>query len=252
VVPKRDPHDDYPPVSGRLTRRQRGFIFVGALGFGVLGILATFKTENEAGTAVSLLMCGVLLLVAVQGTKVQRISAGDHSLELAASRGVVAAQAVAESKEDPDAALERLEHYEALDPLAQVDPRISSAKSSIYERQVWNAVILARYEIGGTEAGGLDDAGKLHVIRGRRILVETRYRLPYRNIYPTDARRIREMASRSTADGALVVSNVSPTQQAEVLLDQTTPPVTLVQWDPDAGPEHVGRALEDLLAKIPS
>jgi hypothetical protein len=64
-----------------LSGGQRFVLFCAALFFGVLGVAAMFWSSNEAGSAVAVLLCGLLVFVAIQGTKVQRISAGDNSLD---------------------------------------------------------------------------------------------------------------------------------------------------------------------------
>jgi hypothetical protein len=101
--------------------------------FGGLGFLAMFKTENEAGTAVALVVAGILLLIAIQGSQLLRVFAGEHGIELADTRAAIAVQATAEP--NPLTAEAILDAYEAADPNAAKDPAFSSAKALNYELQ---------------------------------------------------------------------------------------------------------------------
>jgi hypothetical protein len=251
--------EDFQDDGSRSPSHMAGWqrVSIGLMGalFGIFGVVAIFKTENEAGVAVSLLACGVLLLIAIQGTKVQRISAGDNSIELAEirraeTRRAVAEQAKAEAAEDPSSAQERIEHYESIDPQSRVDPSLQSAKALIYERQVQMAVMPARYDIDPIDGRSLEYDGMLQSIRGKRVLIEVRYRLPHRRLYPADVRRIRELTAAARADGTLVVSNVGPTPQAVRDLEDSRPPVNLIVWDPDSGIAPIKAALESLLKAI--
>src|SRR5688572_2023397 len=82
-VAMRDDSDLTPFPRENLSGAQRWLLGPGGLVFGGIGVAAIFLAENEAGSAVALLICGVLVLVAIQGTKVQRISAGENSVDFA-------------------------------------------------------------------------------------------------------------------------------------------------------------------------
>src|SRR5215475_11476366 len=157
-------------------------------------------------------MSGVLLLIAVQGVKVQRISAGDSAIELAEIRKGVAEQAEASATENPDEAEELLDSYEAADPQARADPSISAAKASIYERQAVGAVRRAMEAID-PEFHLTDDTTPVIRTRGRALLIETKYRLPHRKLYLNDARQVAALITATSADGALLISNVRPTTE---------------------------------------
>jgi hypothetical protein len=240
---------DHSRSQRSLSLWQRLLLGLGALAFGGLGVLAIFTTENEAGTAVALLGCGVLLLIAVQGTMVQRISAGDKSIELAEVRRSIAEQAKAEAADNPEAAIELIQSYEMADPRSQADPSISSAKASIYDSQVIGAVMMEMTEIS-PEAQVLDGgvAGALlrYEVDERVVIVEAKYRLPHRRLYLSDIRRARSVLAANRAAGALVVSNVGMTADARDLLNESAPPIEVVVWDPVAGNGPVRTGLHRL------
>ena len=245
----RDSAVEEPRQAGRLTRWQRAWLFASAVAFGGLGVLAIFATENEAGTAVALLLCGVLLLVAIQGSMVQRITAGDKSIELAYVRRNIAEQAKSEAQDDPDSARELIEAYQAADPGSQGDPLIASAKASIYESQVLAAVMIAMPEIApGSQVAGGDDV--LYRVDGKGLVVEAKYRLPHRRLYPNDIRKLLERLAARPATAMLIVSNVGLTKEAQRLLDESQHLIRVVDWNPDDGPEPVRTALAELLGSM--
>jgi hypothetical protein len=131
-----DDIDARSPFTGRLVPWQRWLLALGAVLFAGLGVSAIFLTDNEAGTAVALLLSGVLLIVAVQGTGIHKISAGDKSVELASIRRSMADRVRAVAQDDPKAALQTLDAYQAADPDSQYDAALSAARVDIYERQV--------------------------------------------------------------------------------------------------------------------
>jgi hypothetical protein len=242
----RDSAIEEPRQAGRLTRWQRAWLVASAVAFGGLGVLAIFTTENEAGTAVALLLCGVLLLVAIQGMMVQRITAGDKSIELAYVRRNIAEQAKSEAHDDPDGARELIEAYQAADPGSRGDPLIASAKASIYESQVLAAVMIAMPEIApGAQVAGGDDV--LYQVDGNGLVVEAKYRLPHRRLYPNDIRKLLSRLAARPSTAMLIVSNVGVTREAQRLLEESQHLIKLVEWNPDDGPEPVRTALAELL-----
>lgn len=126
-----DDVDTSPLPTGRLAPWQRWLLALGGVLFAGLGVTAMFLTDNEAGTAVAVLLSGVLLVVAVQGTGVQKITVGDRSVQLASIRRAMAERATAAAATDPEGALETLDSYAAADPGARDDPSIAAARATI-------------------------------------------------------------------------------------------------------------------------
>jgi hypothetical protein len=246
-----------PRSSPYLSRLQRLSFFGGAFIFGGLGFLAVFKSENEAGTAIALLLAGVLLLVGIQGTPLLKISAGDKSIELQHTRQVMAEKARVEAGERPIVANAIIDAYEAADPDASRDPSFAAVKASIYELQAKLALqrVSAELELP-REAVPRHLADVVLCVSDRLLLCDIRYSSTGRRRVDqlNRAKRIRDQISQfidrsrdvhgHTVGGVLIItSQHSFAATAEGVLRDLPVPVRLQCWKPEDGDGPIKEAL---------
>lgn len=235
---------------------------MGAIIFATLGFLAVFKSENEAGTAIALLLAGVLTLVGIQGTPLLRITAGENSIELDHTRQVVAEKAEEEAIESPSTAEAILDAYEAADPSAAKDPSFAAAKARIYELQVKMALRRVAAEMGlSVVAQGMFDFDLAWRSDSELIVCDIKYYAPDR---PRGAARFWAKQSRRRfpqflepllkAEGlemakVLVVANDHDTASTfDVVLADLPIAKRVLAWKPEDGDDSLRDAILHLQA----
>jgi hypothetical protein len=143
------PDDEQPPTPpSSPTERPRyrqlnGWERVGAVAaatvVGTVGFVAMFKTGNEGGVAVAILLAGVLLVIAIQGTQIGKLGGKDIGAEMALreeDRREIAQRTKAIAEENPAEAQAMLEGYQVADPDSMNAPEILRASTFIYEQQL--------------------------------------------------------------------------------------------------------------------
>jgi hypothetical protein len=128
-----------PEPLGRLERS--GASTLGFLATGV-GAWAVFATENQAGSAVLILVGAAFLLMGIQGTPLIRLGAGENSLELERRRKQRRV-AVAVRAADSNAEIEAI-----VEGTAILDPSV--ANSSYFQASVYEARIALACRTLGT------------------------------------------------------------------------------------------------------
>jgi hypothetical protein len=129
-----------------------------ALGFlaGGVGGYAVFASGNQAGTAVLLLIAGVLVLLGLQGTPMRRLTSGDHTVELAQlRRRAVHEIERSQQEESPEVAVA------VADAIATIDPSLASYADLVkaYERGVIGAVERAKMKLDSAHKRGRGSRG---------------------------------------------------------------------------------------------
>lgn len=111
---------------------------MGGAGAGGAGV---FLSENQAGTAVILLLGVIFLLMAVQGTAVRRITrdGGDFADRIVEERTVEAIQATYEDQ-GPQAAQAALDAATAARPQLERSPAVAVMNAQFYERSALESV----------------------------------------------------------------------------------------------------------------
>lgn len=121
-------------------------------GAGVIGVAGTivggvgiFLSDNQAGTAVILLLGVIFLLMAVQGTAVRRLTrdGGDFAERAAAERRAVDEIQQTYEDEGPKAAQAALEGATAARPELAQSPALGVINAQLHEREVIDAVRVA-------------------------------------------------------------------------------------------------------------
>ncbi|WP_431900074.1 hypothetical protein, partial [Micromonospora chalcea] len=144
----------------------------GLAGTGV-GAWAVFSSNNQAGTAILLLIGAVLLLVGVQGTPLRRFGHGDSSIELAAVKRR-AARVLERTAQDqpPEVAAAVAAAVETITPELSLSPWL------VYEAAVIKAIQQTGASIDHRHRPGPDDKGvdaRVHVGAGK-VNVQIAYR----------------------------------------------------------------------------
>ena len=121
-----------------LERAAAALIGVSGTGVGGFGI---FLSDNQAGTAVILLLGVVFLLMAVQGTAVRRITkdGGDFADRAAEQRAVDSVQITLDER-GPEAARAAIDAATAARPQLEQSPAISAMNGQLYERSAIDAI----------------------------------------------------------------------------------------------------------------
>jgi hypothetical protein len=246
------------PRSGRQSERpsrpMTGVERFGALALGILlggfGFLAMFITENEAGTAIALLLGGVLILVGLQGTQVLKL--GKEGGELA-RREILSERVTDEAEERPDVAQAMIEAYEIADPRARNDPVVARALDTVrasqeYQRRV--AAVLREAAAPNASvrmSGRIDGPADLAILSAEgNITIELVF-APDRSLRMRDIERARRRVQKAEADAALIITN-SPAiyPDARRALDAPGPSVEVVQWTGTEGARPISAAVDAL------
>jgi hypothetical protein len=136
VVP-REPEDLPEPMQAweRLV-----VVLLGVAASGI-GCYAVFKTSNQAGTAVLLVIGAAFVLIGIQGTPLIKLGSGANNVELERRRRRVEQVAEQAREEgDPDLARDIVEAASILDPSIVPAPQVLGA---IYVDQVRHALLRA-------------------------------------------------------------------------------------------------------------
>jgi hypothetical protein len=159
--PSEEPGNDPLPDPMRLWERWMAGLF--GSGFGVAGTFAVFKTSNQVGSSVLLVVCAALLLIAIQGTPLVKLGGDKASIEMAKrARRVQEAIERARSESNPDVAHGILEAAEIIEPQFTQNPatqgllyqeRVTSAITKLFEN-VTPEPADGRYEISVTTPMG--------------------------------------------------------------------------------------------------
>ncbi|MFF4879703.1 restriction endonuclease [Micromonospora sp. NPDC000668] len=147
-------HDeDKESPDGLSTRTRIAAIIFGLAGTGTGG-WAVFSSDNQAGTAILLLIGAVLLLVGVQGTPLRRFGHGDSSIELAAvQRRAARAVERAAQEQPPEVAAAVAEAVET------ITHQVSLPPEQVYEAAVIDAMRRTGASIDPTHRPGPGDKG---------------------------------------------------------------------------------------------
>lgn len=113
---------------------ERWVAMVLGLILGGLGVWAVFKSSNQAGSAVLLLIGTAFLLIGVQGTPLIKIGGSTANLELERRRRAKEVTDLAQDETNPDVAQGMLEAAEIIEP--KLTGLSWQLRSSIYEDRV--------------------------------------------------------------------------------------------------------------------
>jgi hypothetical protein len=133
------------PAAGRGSRaaepgRASGRLLLGAVAPGAGGV-ATFVSDNQAGTGVLLLVALTLLLIGVQGTPLIRFGAESASLELDRRRRVRQVIEDISTDDSPDAVRGALEAAAAFEP--SLARSYGAREADLYASQVHDPLVRA-------------------------------------------------------------------------------------------------------------
>ncbi len=161
-----------PPVDAApLSRWERlAAAVAGVLACGA-GVLAVFRSDNQAGTVALILAGALFLLMGVNGAPLVRARYQDYELFMARRRREVVGNIDDEPVESAVVALETLR---TVDPQAARDPAFLHAAAALYGRQVFNR--LKQIEPNATYTDGPGDMGRDAVLQapGGQIAVSIR------------------------------------------------------------------------------
>ncbi|MGA4728996.1 hypothetical protein ACPB67_16345 [Micromonospora taraxaci] len=219
-------------------------VVLGTAGTGA-GCVAVFATNNQAGTAVLLLVGAVLLLLGLQGTPLLSFGGGDYRFELARlrRRAVAVVDQIAR-QEPPDVAAAVADAVSAIDP----GIRFPDWDEFSYQYQVRGAVQAAGASVelpnrSRTGDGGVD-------IRARLPQGTVNIQVVYRKRGPISSGEIAAAAAKllhSRLDGGhLIVTNAPQTAEAlrrAADLLRLPQAIEVVTCDDDAHIEELGAAL---------
>lgn len=212
------------------------------LAFGVFGIIAVFKSDNQAGTAGLMVAAVAFLLIGVQGTLLVKFGSGSSSVELARRRR----RAIEEAKreDNPDVADGILRGAELMGPEL---PPSSAELAAIYEKRLAQAIqrITGNVTVAQTRDRGGPDL-LTRTASGVTVAIDVRYRSrgPLRR---QDIDRVTAQAARQGEVGKLViVTNAPLSGDAEEFNGQFAGKpgsVEVVTWNDESDDGLLGRAL---------
>ncbi|MEU5780122.1 hypothetical protein [Micromonospora lupini] len=221
------------------------------LGAATLGIFvcggggwAVFSTDNQAGSAVMVIVGAAFLLMAVQGTPLIRLGTGDNGVELdRRRRRVERAIEQARQEDSPEVAAGIVEGASIIEPILFRSPRY---RGDLYESKI----ALALQEAGiMVSRRGMD--------YGPDLLAETSMGLAaidvkYRErglLGMRDIRQAESLASRFGRVGVLVVSNAPLSPEVERYnADENNRLVEAVTWNDEKDSGLLARALMRVMA----
>jgi hypothetical protein len=213
---------------------------VGATG---VGTYAVFESENQAGTALLLVVGVVLSLIGLQGTPLRRFGSGEHSVELATIRrrlADVVNQAARE--ESPAVAAAVADAARAVDPGASVRPAWQ-----IYEEAVRRAIGRANGIIESNYQYGRGRAIDARVLMPRgKVSVEIKYRsrgaFGSRDIADASA----QLRAAGLEGGHLIITNAPLSAEAQHHNSESSPEtngVEVITWNDERDDDLLARAL---------
>ncbi|MGI5238683.1 hypothetical protein [Dactylosporangium sp. CA-139066] len=131
------------PRYRQLDRWERTGAIAAAVVVGTVGFIAMFKTSNEGGVAVAVLLAGVLLVIGIQGTQIGKLGGKDIGAEMALreeERREIAQISKTVAEESPAEAQAMLEGYQVADPGARYAPEVVRASSYVFQQQVFGVL----------------------------------------------------------------------------------------------------------------
>lgn len=139
------PSEDEP---GALSTRERVVAGLVGTAFGGPGIAAVFLSDNQAGSAVLLVLAAVMWLISVQGTALTRFGSGEHSAEFTRRQAGNQLRAVAAVVEDPAEAVTFARAAEIVSPSPGGRSAVSGRQyqydvASALDRVASNATLLS-------------------------------------------------------------------------------------------------------------
>src|SRR5262249_5165673 len=131
-APQESPATTDPARHRPLNRWERAFSASSGVILGTVALIAMFDGKNDVADSIALLVAGVLVVMAVQGTPLIRLGGKDVSFEMGRREAVVEI-ARARAVEDPVEAKALLQGYQLADPGARHDPLFVRAAAGVYE-----------------------------------------------------------------------------------------------------------------------
>ncbi|MFC4147741.1 restriction endonuclease [Micromonospora mangrovi] len=238
------PHHEEESSDVLSTRARVVASIFGLAGTGIGG-WAVFSSDNQAGTAVLLLIGAVLLLVGVQGTPLRRFGHGDNTIELAAVRQR-AARAVerAAQEQPPEVAAAVAEAVETIAPSSLSPLQAYEA----YEAAVLHAIRRTGAVLDPTHRPGAGDNGvdaRVQVGAGKvNVQVKLRRR---GSLGARDIQHAAAIVRESGFDGGfLLVTNAPLSEDARAFNAAISPAgdgVEAITWNDSRDDGLLARAL---------
>ncbi len=155
VVDDRTESDDTPDGQDdawrELTSWERASASIAGVLMAAAGTASVFLSDNQAGSAVLVVVSAVLLLIGIQGTPLSRFGAGDNSAKF--ERGRVVGKLLEKGRHQADSEAARA----YVDAASQIAPGIENsvqARSLLYETEVKLAL---QHVMGPTKVVSRDD-----------------------------------------------------------------------------------------------
>lgn len=252
-VPERNPSRKPGPRLRSMTGRERTAL----VAFGILlvafGLLAMFVTENEAGTAIAVLLGGVSVLVGIQGTPLIELGVGENSVRLA-QREILAEKAIEKAESNPGEARAMIDGFRLADPEARRDPLLAETLTTIrdaeeYERSL--AGVLRQTAGSHVAVRFLGGTSVLAVLDGEcSIAVEPIY-VTGRTLGTREVGEALRRGWEADVDGLLVVTNATGiTPDAQDVIRRASLQVEVVLWRPTDGPGSITAAIDALRGRV--
>lgn len=238
-------HDAGKEASDVLSTRAR--IAVNVLGLAGVGTggWAVFSSDNQAGTAVLLLIGAVFLLVGVQGTPLRRFGHGDSSIELAVLRQrAVRAVERAAQEQPPEVAAAVADAVESIAPVS-LSPALAY---EAYETAVIKAIQRTGASIDTSHRPGPTDNGVDARVQLGTGMVNVQVKLRRRgSLGARDIQHASAVAQRSGFDGGFLLVTNAPLSEDAGAFNVAMPPsgdgVEAITWNDSRDDGLLGRAL---------
>jgi hypothetical protein len=213
-----------------------------------LGTYAVFVSDNQAGTALLLVVGCVLSLIGLQGTPLRRFGSGGHSFELLAIRKrLTEAVDRATREESPEVAAAVAEAARTADPGAAVRP-----PWQFYEEALLRAIRRVSRRVGATTVEANYIYGRGHAIDARvslpqgNVNVEIRYRS--RGAFgPSDMAKASAQLEAAGLDGGNLVITNAPLSAESLSHNAERSPeasgVEVLTWNDERDDDLLARAL---------
>ncbi|MEU5912736.1 restriction endonuclease [Micromonospora sp. NPDC047527] len=208
------------------------------------GCVAVFTVDNQAGTAVLLLVGAVLLLLGLQGTPLRSLGGGDYRVELTRlRRRAVAVVDQAARQESAEVAAAVADAVSAIDP----GVRFPFWPAMRYEQQVREAIQAAGASLGSTRLSAHRDQGVdlcVQVPEGR-VNVQVIYRRHGKIGSREVTLAVVKMRNSGVDGGYLIVTNAATTADAQTRASLLggADKVEIVTWTDDEDTEELNAAL---------
>jgi hypothetical protein len=236
-----------------MTGRERMALVAFGVALIVAGFAAVFLTENEAATAIAILLGAVSVFIGAQGTPLSEIAMGENRVKLL-QREMLAQQATEKAETSPSEARAMIEGFRLADPKVRRDPAVTEALTTIGAAEAYESQVVAVLrEAAGPNAavryrGGVDDYAI--VDQAGVIAVEAAY-LPDRHIGRTEITRVLDRGRAAGANAILIIANAARiTEHAKAMIASTTPPTKVMLWQPEEGAVPIVAAVDELRGRI--